>query len=330
LKIKGEELIEKAFLITTNNTSLPLSIDNKNIFRFNRFNGVNKVLKETLNKRTIKNLYSFICNRTNKYLAVELFIPHFINLSSNHLALNIKKLLPRKKISISIYPDGIALLYNARINIYGSKNRTIISIFIRYIAGLLTGMYYRPFLGTLVDPFRIIDKIYTYHPSLTLKHSAGELIKIPAVIKQTNGNNIVIVGSDHNISEQSMVRFFNDIFSKHNLKDRNIYYKPHPAVSNDKFTNFINDNNFPIDIINDKKNMELLVEKFHCNTAISILSFSTVLINLKLIYGNSIHCAIFMYSEVEKKLPKYITNDFEKILRVLDIKKDVFDNAFAN
>jgi len=37
-----------------------------------------------------------------------------------------------------------------------------------------------------------------------------------------------------------------------------------------------------------------------------------------------------MYREVEKKLPKYITNDFEKILRVLDIKKDVFDNAFAN
>ena len=310
---------QNCYLITSVE-NIPSCIKKSNILLYKKLDGIVDVLKESYLRTLIKSISQFISNNILHYNVIEIFIPHFMNLISNYLTLNRFSIFRGRKVIVSIYPDGIALFYKPTVNLRGLQKSTFYNVYSRYISGLLIGIPYRPFLGSIIDPFHIIDNIYTYLPYLTKKYSENTVITIPLNKRYLKGKNIIILGST-NYSKLNKTIFYSLIkYLKKNMNDSTvIYYKSHPSIKNDPYTKMLK-KYFHAQIISNKTPLESLVEKYEVNRVISLLSFSTALIYLKIIYGQNIECAIFGKDIFFKKKKYDDIINFKKIIKYLDIK----------
>jgi len=303
------------YYLITSVGNIPSCIKKSNILLYKKLGGIFDVLKESYLRTLKKSISQFISNNILHYNVVEILTPHFMNLISNYLILNRFSIFRGRQVIVSIYPDGIALFYRPTVNLRGLQKSTFYNVYSRYISGLLIGIPYRPFLGSIIDPFHIIDNIYTYLPYLTKKYSENKVITIPLNKRYLKGKNIIILGST-TYSKLNKTIFYSLIkYLKNNINNSNtIYYKSHPSVKRNPYIKILTDN-LPIKIISEISPVESIIKKYEINRVITIASFSSALIHLKLIYGQSVECVIF------GKDLFFITRRFEDIIYFNNIIK---------
>tara|TARA_B100000945_G_scaffold320782_1_gene332097 strand:- start:1788 stop:2840 length:1053 start_codon:yes stop_codon:yes gene_type:complete len=297
---------ENLFLITTTTNTPSLFLDH-NVFKIKLEKKILYILNQILTRSIKNNIENFLNKKMESFKFIEILSPQLINILPNFV---VHKLYYNKQnVVISNYPDGIGQLINQKIQWSRRGDITYYKIFLRYIIANFMGLRYRWIFGNLLSSYIRLDKIYTYVPNLIpqIIQKNTKVIKIKALKKQITGQNILLIFYS---SEDSIEQYLELFYKKIIDSKKEIYYKPHPAYSNDAFIKFIKKEKAPIKILNKNENLEECVEKYNCNKVISIGAHSTIFVNLRLIYGEKIHLILFEYEHLLAKQNKRLDEIF--------------------
>ncbi len=284
-----------------------------NIIRLDKVLSINDALKQFF-KRGNKKILSEKMGSFISYDEIEIIFPHFLNILSNYFYHYCIPKMNHAKVIISIYPDGILSFQPYRINTLFQKE-----VLSRWTFSYFFGMPFKPFRGPISDPYSIVKKIYSYLPKSTIKYNSDQLIKISFAERSLKGDSLLILGhfNQSKFNEASLSNYVQNITTRFpkNSHDK-VYYKRHPRLSkskNDLFLNMLKlKASYNLNLIHDKKPIELAIEEVRAQTIIAAASSS--LVNLKLKYNKSIDCYYFgLHHYVDSEYIKYYLNVFSEL-----------------
>ena len=304
------------FYFISNTKSSLKHIKKYNQLQLTKITSWNDGMSQILFKKNKKDLQKFIAS-IHEHDQIEIIIPHFQNILCNYFVNHCKNYLKSKNIIISLYPDGM-LSYQP----YEIKNRFEYESVLRWIGGLFTGMKYEIFKGPIADPYKCIEKIYTYIPSITIPYTSNEIIKIHFSERRLIGKNTLILGHyKQSKFDKIYLKKINHMISGFlaKTKDDKIYYKPHPRIneiSKDIFyKSILKIPGIEIVLCINEEPVEQLVESIGASKIIA--SVSTSMINLKLKYRKQISCYYFGLNDYV--LPQY-SQYYQRVFQKLSIR----------
>ncbi|MDQ7047918.1 MAG: polysialyltransferase family glycosyltransferase [Sulfurovum sp.] len=308
-----QHLLNNSIFVITNADYIPFKTD-INYLCLKKVITLFDVVNELITRNSKNTLSDFVKKINSKYDEIEIIIPHFFNILSNHIINNSQAIFPNKQTTYSLYPDGLLSYTSYNQKAYSKGN------IIRYLLAKNIGFNYKIFNGSISDPFKNIETIYSYVPELTEKYSADTIVKIPYATGTAKGNNILIVGHIEyskldKTKLEEVINTITEIITKSDTYG-SIYYKPHPYFKDnaDSIYNILSEK-LPISYIKSKEPVENLFDSHEINKVISF--YSTALVSLKMKYGISVDCySINMSWFTSIK----IATDLEKIFKKFNIK----------
>ncbi|MGX1753732.1 hypothetical protein [Sphingobacterium sp. NPDC055346] len=234
------------------------------------------------------------------------FVPHVNNLLSYYCYY---LSLENPNLGINVFYEGLALFYDPKIRV---KKLTILK---RKIMSNLIGLNYKYIESLFPKELRELAKVYS--PSIEFTSPFKQVCEFEFPIK-FDLNNKVLGNSQKSLilgcplmNNEQMEKTFDTICRVYNLNtDENYLFKPHfealkGAIS--ELKQFISNHKYPIEILEGKKNMpiELLIEEGLNINNIHSIYISSALINLKLMFGNSMQ--IYVYNVPKNKKIKEIS-----------------------
>tara|TARA_B100001989_G_C24512035_1_gene450997 strand:+ start:218 stop:1252 length:1035 start_codon:yes stop_codon:yes gene_type:complete len=304
------------FFLITNTDFLIDGIERSNTLLIKKIQNFNDMIAQVFYRKNKKHLENFT-SKWPFYKSMEVLVPHFQNILSNHfLNYHINK-IKYDNITVSLYPDGM-LSYQP----YKPKTRLELDSLLRWVGGGMVGMKYRTFDGPIADPFGYVKKIYSYIPSLTVPYSSKEIIKIYFRNEELIGENILILGhyKQSKFGNTYLKNISEMIYGVTKLSDYDkVYFKPHPrlnSIGGDIFYKSIQEiENLDTELCLDNRPVEKLIQSLGTTTIIA--SVSTSMINLKLKFKDQVSCYYF-------GLNKYVSSQYrsyyQKVFHKLSIK----------
>jgi len=304
------------FFLITNTDFLIDGIERSNTLLIKKIQNFNDMIAQVFYRKNKKHLENFT-SKWPFYKSMEVLVPHFQNILSNHfLNYHINK-IKYDNITVSLYPDGM-LSYQP----YKPKTRLELDSLLRWVGGRMVGMKYRTFDGPIADPFGYVKKIYSYIPSLTVPYSSKEIIKIYFRNEELIGENILILGhyKQSKFGNTYLKNISEMIYGVTKLSDYDkVYFKPHPrlnSIGGDIFYKSIQEiENLDTELCLDNRPVEKLIQSLGTTTIIA--SVSTSMINLKLKFKDQVSCYYF-------GLNKYVSSQYrsyyQKVFHKLSIK----------
>ena len=304
------------FFLITNTDFLIDGIERSNTLLIKKIQNFNDMIAQVFYRKNKKHLENFT-SKWPFYKSMEVLVPHFQNILSNHfLNYHINK-IKYDNITVSLYPDGM-LSYQP----YKPKTRLELDSLLRWVGGGMIGMKYRTFDGPIADPFGYVKKIYSYIPSLTVPYSSKEIIKIYFRYEELIGENILILGhyKQSKFGNTYLKNISEMIYGVTKLSDYDkVYFKPHPrlnSIGGDIFYKSIQEiENLDTELCLDNRPVEKLIQSLGTTTIIA--SVSTSMINLKLKFKDQVSCYYF-------GLNKYVSSQYrsyyQKVFHKLSIK----------
>ena len=225
---------------------------------------------------TISTLYKLkrILARLSKN-SVNLFVPHFLNVSSQFVYFQLKSNSSLKHINV--FPDG-NLLFNQYLEKRWSKNNIL-----RKIKSLLIFSKYKMIDGDICMCFEKDISLFSYMDKTRYSEKNIELhiIDMPQVKTNDNRNGLLILGhySQDAIDSDILTDSIKDLISRFSL----IYYKPHPRlnIDKDKFYSALSRVKDNITLVNDASSVETMVDKLEINTLFAVGSSSLITLKLQ-------------------------------------------------
>jgi len=304
------------FFLITNTDFLIDGIERSNTLLIKKIKDFNDIIAQVFYRENKKHLGNFTSSWPF-YKSIEVLVPHFQNILSNHFLNYHIDEIKYENITVSLYPDGM-LSYQP----YKPKTRLELDSLLRWVVGGVVGMKYRTFDGPIADPFGYVKKIYSYIPSLTMPYNCKKIIKIYFRDEELIGENILILGHyKQSKFGNTYLKNINDmIYSIIKLSNYDkVYYKPHPrlnSISEDIFYKSIQEiGNLELELCLDNRPIEKIIQSLGTTTIIA--SVSTSMINLKLKFKGQVSCYYF-------GLNKYVSSQYrsyyQKVFRKLSIK----------
>lgn len=298
INYKGKDNNDYFLVTTMKNCSKYIAKENICTLKFDK--SILYLMGEIYRRCLLRQINTFLSTHILVYQKIEVLTPHLMNIPSNYIVNKLHKECPHVKISN--YPDGIAQLYDAGIEWKMEYDINIYKVLIRYMIGNLIGLNYRLIFGSLLSSYEKLDSVYTYVKDLLPKDLNLDIFQIYPTKKEIIGENIIIICLNTRVSIDRYIElFFERQYPKINQEISQIYYKPHPTDASDPFLTLINKHNYPINIIDKNEVLEESVNKYKCNQVISLGTFSTALLNLRLIYGKEIQLMIFEFEGIKRK-----------------------------
>ena len=304
------------FFLITNTDFLVDGIERSNTLFIKKIKTFNDMIAQVFYRNNKKHLENFTSNWPF-YKNIEVLVPHFQNILSNHFLNYHINEVKYKNMTVSLYPDGM-LSYQP----YKPRTKLELDSLLRWAGGIMVGMKYRTFDGPIADPFRYVKKIYSYIPSLTMPYNSREIIKIYFRNEVLIGENILILGHyKQSKFGNTYLKDINDMirrFLELSTYDK-VYYKPHPRLNNiseDVFYKSIQEiGNLEADLCLDNRPVEKLIQSLGTTTIIA--SVSTSMINLKLKFKEQVSC---YYFGLNKYVSSHYRSYYQKVFRKLSIK----------
>ena len=314
IKHKTNDSIKNNFFLVTTMTNYPKYFPDENICVLKFEKSIKYFLNEIYHKSLLHQINVFLSDHILVHRNTEVITPHLMNIPSNYI---VNKLYREcLNIIISNYPDGIAQLYDAKIRWKYKYDLNIYKVLIRYIIANLIGLRYKLVYGSILNSYKRLNNTYTYAKDLLPKNLNSNIIQITHNTKKVIGKSVIIICFAPRFSIAHYIKTFFDVqYPKIDQNISKIYYKPHPAVANDTFQTLIRKYDYPIIIIDKNELLEESVTKYQCNQVISIGTFSTALLNLRLIYGEQIQLTMFEIAGQAKG------KNYEALIRIIDYFK---------
>lgn len=244
------------------------------------------------------------------YEQFDLYVPHFLNVFAQDVYWRLKN--SRKKILISIIPDGTLLFNDYKVKPFSSDNWK------RKLKSLLFGLKYKLIKGSIISPYQQINTVYSYFENVVCE--ARNIKKICFEMKDhiyKNDNLLVLGHRNQKIISSDKVTFIvkNLVQSE---RFNSIYYKAHPRkeLSKDNFRRSLS-RSVDCNVINieSEEAIEGLIERYEFSAVFAVAS--SALISIKLIKP-SIDCYSYGYEE-------YFGENYNKnihdVFNSLNIKK---------
>lgn len=258
--------------------------------------------------RNIKECIRFIEKKVVPYKEVFFYFSHPFHMLSNYFFF-----LNNSKYHFVQIPDGIANYYNVTTRSFLSK------MLLKKIASFFINIKYSLYSGhlTAVEKNKYEYIITLYEKGLIRNGNVIRKIELSNQTKnadQEKSNNILILGQSYKnyyLYQKTYSKIFEYVIS--NFKsDSNIFYKNHPNENiNQHFKDLLS--NYKINILSTQKQVELIAANY--NTVIS--EVSSALFNLKILYGDKIHCIAYLQNV------KYLSGRRVNHKRILEIKQQL-------
>jgi hypothetical protein len=320
-EIINSNIISGENMLISSSNNIPECFDKKNVLYINKINSIPRAFKNILFRTQKIEAYSFLQEKFSSSTQVEIIIPHFINLISNHIFLKREELFPKSNTIFSIYPDGIALYFPQKADFQNIRTSHYLPVLYRYFMGKITGLQYRMFTGSIIDPFKTINNIYTYFPAITPMYSADSKILIPTKTKNCMGNNVLILGAAKNykLDEEyflDLKQYISELFSS----EVSVYFKPHPSLISNAVKSPLELIYNSLIVINDDSPAENMIDQLNIGSVITLSFFSSTLLHLKNVYGDSIGCYIYKADTFIRDRNENDLVDLQNIMDKLNIK----------
>jgi hypothetical protein len=267
-----------------------------------RFNHHNKILYA----RDIRSAVKYILSIIQPYQNVTFYFSHPFNAVANYFFFRDDPSYHYIQI-----PDGIANYYQITTRSFILK--MILKKIVGWLIGIPYSLYFTHLTGIMESKF---DQIITFHET-GLIHNGQEIIKLKldwALQKSTveKRNKILILGQSY---KNFMIYYntYEQIFKYIQVTygtNYDIVYKCHPnEVVTSRFAALLH--RYHISILDRKEQVEFFALEY----GIIISEASSALLNIKIIYGDQVHCIAFI------KNKKYLSGRRFKQKQIIEIKE---------